>query len=146
METDYVKALETASWYFDLRRRGMKHSKPEAVKELAAFGLFTPTEVSAVLDVTVDLAKKHMGLHTNMSWPNRIWKTDALHVLWLIAVDWRDNQEVNRPLVQLASSNGTSIKAISQLTGTPLNAVREAVYGTPNLLDLLRAGADSPSD
>lgn len=143
---DHVKALETANWFNDLNRRGMKYDKSEAVKELAAFGLFTPQEISWIVAKTIDYARKHMGMQSNMSWPHRIWKLDALHVLWLLAIEWRDNQGISAPLVQLASSNGTSVKAISQLTGVPLETVREAVYGKPSMLGVLRTGTDSPSD
>lgn len=144
--TDHVKALETAYWYYDLGRREQKFDKQEAVKELAAFGLFTPIELSRILGVSVDYAQKHMGTQTNTSWPTRVWSIDALHVLWLIAIDYWNANEVAKTLVQLASDNNCSIKAIAQLTGVPLDQIREAVYDDPNLLGLLRAGADTPSD
>ena len=146
MEIDHVKALETANWYHDLNRRGMKYDKPTAIKELSRYDLFSPVELSHIVDTTVSAVKKAQGIQPVVTWPQRIWKLDALHVLWLLAVDWRDNEEVAPPLAQLASEHGTSMKAISQLTGIPLNQVREAVYGKPDLLDLLRAGADAPSD
>lgn len=146
MEIDHVKALETANWYHDLNRRGMKYDKTVAVKELSRYDLFSPVELSHIVDTTVSAVKKAQGMQPVVTWPQRIWKLDALHVLWLLAVDWRDNEEVAPPLAQLASEHGTSMKAISQLTGIPLNQVREAVYGKPDLLDLLRAGADAPSD
>lgn len=146
MEIDHVKALETANWYHDLNRRGMKYDKTVAVKELSRYDLFSPVELSHIVDTTVSAVKKAQGIQPVVTWPQRIWKLDALHVLWLLAVDWRDNEEVAPPLAQLASEHGTSMKAISQLTGIPLNQVREAVYGKPDLLDLLRAGADAPSD
>ena len=146
MEIDHVKALETANWYHDLNRRGMKYDKPTAIKELSRYDLFSPVELSRIVDTTVSAVKKAQGMQPVVTWPQRIWKLEALHVLWLLAVDWRDNEEVAPPLAQLASEHGTSMKAISQLTGIPLNQVREAVYGKPDLLDLLRAGADAPSD
>ena len=146
MEIDHVKALETANWYHDLNRRGMKYDKTAAVKELSRYDLFSPVELSHIVDTTVSAVKKAQGIQPVVTWPQRIWKLDALHVLWLLAVDWRDNEEVAAPLAQLASEHGTSMKAISQLTGIRLNQVREAVYGKPDLLDLLRAGADAPSD
>lgn len=146
MEIDHVKALETANWYHDLNRRGMKYDKTVAVKELSRYDLFSPVELSHIVDTTVSAVKKAQGMQPVVTWPQRIWKLDALHVLWLLAVDWRDNEEVAPPLAQLASEHGTSMKAISQLTGIPLNQVREAVYGKPDLLDLLRAGADAPRD
>ena len=146
MEIDHVKALETANWYHDLNRRGMKYDKPTAIKELSRYDLFSPVELSHIVDTTVSAVKKAQGMQPVVTWPQRIWKLEALHVLWLLAVDWRDNEEVAPPLAQLASEHGTSMKAISQLTGIPLNQVREAVYGKPDLLDLLRAGADAPSD
>lgn len=146
MEIDHVKALETANWYHDLNRRGMKYDKTVAVKELSRYDLFSPVELSHIVDTTVSAVKKAQGIQPVVTWPQRIWKLDALHVLWLLAVDWRDNEEVAPPLAQLASEHGTSMKAISQLTGIPLNQVREAVYGKPDLLDLLRAGADAPRD
>ena len=146
MEIDHVKALETANWYHDLNRRGMKYDKPTAIKELSRYDLFSPVELSHIVDTTVSAVKKAQGIQPVVTWSQRIWKLGALHVLWLLAVDWRDNEEVAPPLAQLASEHGTSMKAISQLTGIPLNQVREAVYGKPDLLDLLRAGADAPSD
>ena len=146
MEIDHVKALETANWYHDLNRRGMKYDKTVAVKELSRYDLFSPVELSHIVDTTVSAVKKAQGIQPVVTWPQRIWKLDALHVLWMLAIDWRENEEVEPPLAQLASEHGTSMKAISQLTGIPLNQVREAVYGKPDLLDLLRAGADAPSD
>lgn len=146
MEIDHVKALETANWYHDLNRRGMKYDKPTAIKELSRYDLFSPVELSHIVDTTVSAVKKAQGMQPVVTWPQRIWKLDALHVLWMLAIDWRENEEVAPPLAQLASEHGTSMKAISQLTGIPLNQVREAVYGKPDLLDLLRAGADAPSD
>ena len=146
MEIDHVKALETANWYHDLNRRGMKYDKTVAVKELSRYDLFSPVELSHIVDTTVSAVKKAQGIQPVVTWPQRIWKLDALHVLWLLAVDWRDNEEVAPPLAQLASEHGTSMKAISQLTGIPLNQVREAVYGKPSMLGVLRAGADAPSD
>lgn len=141
---DYVKALETANWYLDLQRRGMKFDKPEAVKDLAKYDLFTAVEIGWVLEVSPGYARKYMG--DSLSTSNRVWKTGALYILWLLAIDWRDDRTISVPLVQLASEHGTSIKSISQLTGIPLNDVREAVYGKPNLLDLLRSGVDAQSD
>ena len=146
MEIDHVKALETANWYHDLNRRGMKYNKATAVEELSRYDLFSPVELSRIVDTTVSAVKKAQGMQPVVTWPQRIWKLEALHVLWLLAVDWRDNEEVAPPLAQLASEHGTSMKAISQLTGIPLNQVREAVYGKPSMLGVLRAGADAPSD
>lgn len=145
MEIDHVKALETANWYHDLNRRDMKFDKATALKELHQYKLFSQTELGWIVGTTWDGVGKVLG---NSPKPvnHRVWKLQALHVLWLLAVDWRDNEEVAPPLAQLASEHGTSMKAISQLTGIPLNQVREAVYGKPDLLDLLRAGADAPSD
>ena len=146
MEIDHVKALETANWYHDLNRRGMKYDKTVAVKELSRYDLFSPVELSHIVDTTVSAVKKAQGMQPVVTWPQRIWKLDALHVLWMLAIDWRENEEVEPPLAQLASEHGTSVKAISQLTGIPLNQVREAVYGKPSMLGVLRAGADAPSD
>ena len=146
MEIDHVKALETANWYHDLNRRGMKYDKTVAVKELSRYDLFSPVELSHIVDTTVSAVKKAQGMQPVVTWPQRIWKLDALHVLWMLAIDWRENEEVEPPLAQLASEHGTSMKAISQLTGIPLNQVREAVYGKPSMLGVLRAGADAPSD
>ena len=146
METDHVKALETANWYHDLNRRGMKYDKTVAVKELAQYSLFSARELGWIVGVTEATVATKLDLPLTEYVSHRVWKLEALHVLWLLAVDWRDNEEVAPPLAQLASEHGTSMKAISQLTGIPLNQVREAVYGKPDLLDLLRAGADAPSD
>ena len=146
MEIDHVKVLETANWYHDLNRRGMKYDKPTALKELAQYSLFSARELGWIVGVSEASVDKQIGWRVPEYTNHRVWKLEALHVLWLLAVDWRDNEEVAPPLAQLASEHGTSMKAISQLTGIPLNQVREAVYGKPDLLDLLRAGADAPSD
>lgn len=146
METDYVKALETANWYYDLNRRHMKFDKPTAVRELDQYGLFSPVELSHILDTTVETVKKARGMQPVETWPQRVWKLDALHVLWLLAVEWRDSGAAEDKLIQRASDNGTSMKAISQLTGIPLDKVREAVYGGPSMLGLLRSGVDPTSD
>ena len=146
MDIDHVKALETANWYHDLNRRGMKYDKTVAVKELAQYSLFSARELGWIVGVTEATVATKLDLPLPEYANHRIWKLDALHVLWLLAVDWRDNEEVAPPLAQLASEHGTSMKAISQLTGIPLNHVREAVYGKPRMLGVLRAGADAPSD
>ena len=52
MEIDHVKALETANWYHDLNRRGMKYDKTVAVKELSRYDLFSPVELSHIVAYT----------------------------------------------------------------------------------------------
>ena len=62
MEIDHVKALETANWYHDLNRRGMKYDKPTAIKELSRYDLFSPVELSHIVDTTVSAVKKAQGM------------------------------------------------------------------------------------
>lgn len=146
MEIDYVDALSTAFDIYDKRRRGYKFNRSVAVRQLTAFDLFSPVEISRILDMSIESVKKLQGMQPVQTWPQRVWKPESLNALLAIAIDWKADQSVSEPLLQLVAEGGTSAKAISQLTGVPMEFVREAIYGHPNLLDLLRAGTDTPSD
>ena len=145
-DVNHIKALETANWYYDLSRREVKFDMAEAVNDLNTFGLFTPAEIGMVLGIVTGQVKRYIGMSTNMSQSQRIWGVDSLHILWLMALAYEQGEDLPKVLALLAAENGTSVKAMSELCGIPLDIVREAVYDDPNLLGLLRAGADTPSD
>ena len=146
MEIDRVKALETAIWYHDLNRRGMKFDKPTAVNELKQFRLFSATEIGWIVGITREAMNKIVGTHDLAPVNHRVWKLDVLDVLWIMALTWQDKGVFSDVIVRLAVSDGTSMKAISQLTGIPLDKVREAVYGGQSMLGVLRSGIDPTSD
>lgn len=147
---DYAAALDTACKYYDKVRLNYMFKHEDAVKELASHGLFTPFEVAKIVGCSVGFASKHMDTHgsgkAGAGWTQRKWGVEALSTLWLIALDYgADDKHVNKILIQKAARAGTSVKAIHQLTGVPLDDVRRAVYGDPNLLDILRTGTDTAS-
>lgn len=144
MAIDYVNALSRADKYRQLYRDGVKFEKSEAVRELAAFGLFTASELAALLGVSVGFVQNVVG--EAMPESARRWKLSAIDALWHIAWNFKHTgPDQIESLVAWVVQNGTSIRAISELTGIPKNVIREAVYGHPNSLGILRAGANAES-
>lgn len=123
---DKVEALRVATEYNDRVRFDVKVDKSEAVRKLAAFGLFTPLEVSLILDTSVAFVKRVWGWHTNMSWPQRKWNIHSLSALYLLALDYRRGH-VNERLVRTLVNNNNSLRAISQFTDIPIERLREVV-------------------
>ncbi len=145
MATDHVGALSKASEYVEVVRRGGRIDKPLAVRELTRFDVFTPKEISKIVGLSITQVKHHMGMQTNTSWSTRTWDEYQVSVLWQIALLYHNEGQVNMILIKMAAE-ACSLRAISELTGVPLDDVREAVNVEPYLLGLLRAGADTPSD
>lgn len=122
---DYYAALSKAWAYHDTARRGGKVNSEGAVKELAALSLFTPAEVARILDSTVQFVKSHWGMHDNASWPQRVWNASDLDLLMVVAYSYTKGRVSH--LIPALVRNGNSIKAVSELTGVPLDEVRGAV-------------------
>jgi hypothetical protein len=123
---DKVEALRVATEYNDRVRFDVKVDKSEAVRKLAAFDLFSPLELSLILDTSIKFVERHMGWHTNMSWPSRVWNIHSLSVLYLLALDYRRGH-VNKNLIRTLIGSNNSLRAISELTDIPIERLREVV-------------------
>ena len=130
METkEYAPAWDVALRYYDLSRRHVKFNKREAVRELAAFRLFTAKEVARYVGCSVWFAEKTPGVVPASS---RVWNVHATIALAALA---RAHDEFGEespaiPLLVIACiREGASMQAIAELTGVPIDVVREAVIG-----------------
>lgn len=142
METNHIRALASAEAYRRIRRDNIGFEQSDAVRELAAFGLFTASELAALLGVSVGYVQNVVG--SDMPESARHWKLSALDALWHIAWGYKNGGDIEF-LVTSTVRAGNSIRAVSELTGVPKNTIREAVYGHPNSLGILRAGANTES-
>lgn len=124
---DKVEALRVATEYNDRVRFDVKVDKSEAVRKLAAFGLFSPLEVSLILDTSVAFVKRAWGWHTNMSWSSRTWNIHSLSALYLLALDYRRGH-VNERLIRTLVNSSNSLRAISEFTDIPIERLREVVH------------------
>lgn len=123
---DKVEALRVANVYYDHVRYGVKFNKSEAVRELAAFGLFSIREISLILDTTFQRAQYEAGALVDLG-PNntgRVWNIKTLSALYLLALDYRHGHVNERLLIKVAHNN-TSLRAIAELTDIPIERVRE---------------------
>lgn len=126
--TDKAEALRTATEYNDRVRFDVKIDKSEAVRKLAAFGLFSIREISYILDIPFNRAEADAGWFVDLGPSNtgRLWNIKSLSTLYLVALDYRRGH-INKRLVRLLASSNNSLRAISELTDIPIERVREVV-------------------
>jgi hypothetical protein len=125
---DKVEALRVATEYHDRIRFDVKIDKPKAVRELAAFGLFSIKEISLILDMPFNRTEVEAGALVDLG-PNnvgRAWNIHALSALYLLALDYRRGH-VNESLLIRVAEDSNSLRAISELTDIPIERIREVV-------------------
>lgn len=138
---EYTKALAQADNYRRIRRDNIGFEQSDAVRELAAFGLFTAPELAALLGVSVGFIDNVTGGGTPES--QRHWKLSALDAMWHIAWGYKNGGDIEF-LVTSTVRAGNSIRAVSELTGVPKDTIREIMYDYQNGMGIFRARANSP--
>lgn len=127
MTKEYAPAWDVALRYYDLSRRRVKFNRREAVRELAAFRLFTAKEIARYVGCSTTYAERNLGVNVSSS---RVWNVHATIALAALA---RAHDEFGEespaiPLLVIACiREGASMQAIAELTGVPIEVVREAV-------------------
>lgn len=126
---DKVEALRVATEYHDRIRFDVKIDKPEAVRTLAAFGLFSMREISLILDMPFNRTEREAGALADLG-PNntgRTWNIHALSALYLLALDYRRGH-VNSALLKRVADDSNSVRAIHELTDIPREKIREVLF------------------
>ena len=137
METNNSEALKLARDYSRKVREGIvKFNKRRAVRELAAFGLFSPYEIARVLDVSAEFVRNNAhepfppARPPFRSWDER--DLDALHKL-----SESRGLAVHRLVKSLVGLRRTSVRAIVELCGWTRSEVMEALQYDPETNPLL---------
>lgn len=141
VEISHINALARAENYRRIRRDNIGFEKSDAVRELAAFSLFTASELAALLGVSVGFVQNVAG--DGLPESARHWKLSALDALWHIAWGYKNGGDIEF-LVTSTVRAGNSIRAVSELTGVPKDTIREIMYDHQNGMGILRARANSP--
>lgn len=131
--------------------------KQKRAGKLALFGVFTPREIAKILGLTKQAVEQVINREVNkrneeiaarpqnrLYYPNGWSKEDfipdrrtdqfdpkSIDALWAIVAQYSKsewgNGTVNGQLVRLVVANGTSLYTVHQLTGIPLDELREAI-------------------
>lgn len=138
METETKKsALKLAERYNrDLRDGYVKVNKQKAVRELTAFGLFSPYEIASILDCTAEFVRNYSEtVFPPARPPFRVWDVRTLAVLELVT--GLRNEAVSSLVRDLVTLWGTSVRAIVELTDWTRAEVMEALEYDENTDPLL---------
>lgn len=127
METNYSGALLCARLYYDANRQNLKFDKPEAVTKLAAFGVFTSKEIAEIIGMSVGYVRKHMEVYESGSDPRRVWYPHCLDALYVVAYNYETGGYYEGLVYALVIQEKNSIRAVSELTGVPMNEIRSIV-------------------
>ncbi len=126
---DYYGALDYALTINEHANSGKKFAKAEAVKRLAAFGLFTDVEIAQIAGVNIMRVRDLVDTEEPPFNGNRMWTPWRVLPNLEILADYyhNDNKYINDVLIRGTVGRDCSVKALSELTGIPIEIVRDAL-------------------